>query len=308
MPLTHSPHSPALFSGARLARRPYCTDDYSAGLKVRPQAQALRHSHVQANSPGMFWRLVFDVDRPGALFAAEDANVAPPSWVAVNPTNGHAHIGYELAEPVTTTDTSRAAPIRFAAAVEHGYTLALKADRGYSGLMCKNPHSSRWHTYVYNPTPYDLPTLAEWLPGLPKTPAKGEASTGAVGRNVALFDALRMWAYRQSGQFTSLDQFNQACRYKAGELNVGGLPAKELDQTARSVSTWVWRRFDQDASNERFSKLQAHRGKLSGKARLAASEDKRASAALMAASGMSTRAIAAELGVNQSTVARWLRG
>jgi transposase-like protein len=36
--------------------------------------------------------------------------------------------------------------------------------------------------------------------------------------------------------------------------------------------------------------------------------DKRASARLMAAAGQSSREIAAELGVNQSTVVRWMRG
>lgn len=307
---THSPRSVPLFSGDRLARRPYCSDDPSlTGVRIRSQAQALAHSHIQPNSPGLCWRLVFDVDRPGALFAADDANVAPPNWIAVNPKNGHAHIGYELAEPVTTGEAGRAAPIRFAAAVERGYTLALDADRGYSGLICKNPTSSRWWTHIHNPKPYDLPELAEWLPALPKAPAKGEAPSGAVGRNVALFDALRRWAYRQPiNQAPSLEQFRSACRYKAAELNVGGLPENELDHLARSVSKWVWTRFDQEASNEKFSKLQAHRGKLSGKARLAASEDKRASARLMRSRGMTQAAIAAELQVHINTVAGWLKG
>ena len=308
MPASHSPHRLTLFSGDRLARRPYCTDDYSAGLRVRPQAQALKHSHIQANSPGLCWRLVFDIDRPGALFAAEDANVAPPNWIAVNRDNKHAHLGYELAEPVTTGEAGRAAPIRFAAAVERGYMLALDADRGYSGLMCKNPHHARWDVHTHRAEPYDLPELAEWLTELPKALAKGEAPSGAVGRNVALFDALRHWAYKQSmTQVSSLEVFYRACRHKAAELNVGGLPAAELDHLARSVSKWVWRRFDKEASNDRFSKLQAHRGKLSGKARLAASEDKRVSARLMRSGGMTQAAIAAELGAHVNTVANWLR-
>ncbi len=255
------------------------------------------------------FRLVFDVDRPGALFAADDANVAPPNWIAVNPANGHAHIGYELEQPVTTGEAGRAAPIRFAAAVERGYMLALKADWGYSGLMCKNPQHDRWDVHIHNPWAYDLPTLAEWLPALPKAAAKsedGESPIGPVGRNVALFHALRVWAYKQPiSQAHSLEQFGIACRGKAAELNTGGLPEKELDHLARSVSTWVWKKFDQEASNERFSKLQAHRGKLSGKARLAASEDKRTSARLMRSSGMSYAAIAAELEVSKGIVHKW---
>ena len=91
---------------------------------------------------------------------------------------------------------------------------------------------------------------------------------------------------------------------------------------AKSVSKWTWQKFDLAASDARFSQLQAHRSKqqayadkltaqqaatqAAAKARLQASEDKRTSARLMAAAGQSIRAIAAELGVGKSTVARWL--
>jgi len=45
----------------------------------------------------------------------------------------------------------------------------------------------------------------------------------------------------------------------------------------------------------------------SGAARLAAGEDKRASARLMRAQGMTQQAIAAALGVTQQAVSKWLR-
>lgn len=38
------------------------------------------------------------------------------------------HLGYEIAEPVTMTEMGRPAPIRFAAALEDAYRLALDAD------------------------------------------------------------------------------------------------------------------------------------------------------------------------------------
>ena len=49
-------------------------------------------------------------------------------------------------------------------------------------------------------------------------------------------------------------------------------------------------------------------GQASGKARAAASEDKRASARLMRSQGKTQAAIAAELGVHVNTVANWLKG
>ena len=88
----------------------------------------------------------------------------------------------------------------------------------------------------------------------------------------------------------------------------------------RSVEKWVWTRFDRAASDKRFSERQAARGqrnsveaqaekgRASGKARAAASENKRASAVLMRSRGMTQAAIAAELGVHVNTVANWLKG
>lgn len=306
MPASHKHALSANFGPGRLAARPYCANGMGFGLRVRPQAQALQHTHIQANSPALRWRLVFDIDRPGALFAATDASLAPASWIAVNPSNGHAHIGYELAEPITTSPEGRKAPIRYAAAIESAYKRRLGADARYVGLICKNPSHEAWDVHIHRSKAYDLPELAEWLPGPLETPKKTAEQPGPIGRNVALFDDLRYWAYRQPiGQAQNLEAFFRACLYRAAELNVGGLSENEVKHVARSVSKWVWRRFDKEASDERFSKLQAHRGQLSGKARLAASEDKRASARLMRSGGMSYAAIAAELDVSKGIVHKW---
>ncbi|MRX07161.1 helix-turn-helix domain-containing protein [Pseudoduganella sp. FT25W] len=84
------------------------------------------------------------------------------------------------------------------------------------------------------------------------------------------------------------------------------LGVSEIRGLARSVSRYVWRRFTPSG----FRQVQAERGRLGGKAsgaaRLVANEDKRSSAVLMAARGMSVRAIAKELDVGKSTVARWV--
>jgi hypothetical protein len=83
------------------------------------------------------------------------------------------------------------------------------------------------------------------------------------------------------------------------------LMGNEVWHICKSVAKWTWRRFDIEASDRRFRELQAARGRASGEARLAGSEDKRASARLMRAQGMSLRAIAEALGVPKSTVGDW---
>ena len=45
----------------RLPRRPYCTDDLSSGLLIRPQATALAYRHIQHNPPPHVSCIVFDV-------------------------------------------------------------------------------------------------------------------------------------------------------------------------------------------------------------------------------------------------------
>jgi DNA invertase Pin-like site-specific DNA recombinase len=80
------------------------------------------------------------------------------------------------------------------------------------------------------------------------------------------------------------------------------LDHREVWHIGRSVGKWTWKHI----TAQGFSAWQAKAAGRSAKVRRDASEDKRASARLMAAAGRTQREIAAELDVNQSTVARWL--
>jgi hypothetical protein len=282
----------SLFSSDRLARRPYCADDLEYGLRIRSQSHALKHSHIQANSPALKWRLVFDIDRPAAVFAAEDANVATPNWIAENPRTGHVHACYEIETAIVTSTAGRAGPLRFAAAVEHAYMTALKADQGYVGLE-----------------PYNLVELSEWV-DLPARLSKKAASESPLGRNVSVFDSLRGWAYRNIRKYSALAEWQFACRMQAASFNcfTTALPAGEVDHIAKSVAKWVWGQFDVAASDARFSALQSHRGAIggasSGKVRSVKTGERSLEVAAMAALGMTQKAIAIALDVSIDTVKR----
>jgi len=84
------------------------------------------------------------------------------------------------------------------------------------------------------------------------------------------------------------------------------LDVQECHHIAKSVARWTWSHFDIEASDKRFSQLQARRGSEGGKKASAAYEDKRASARLMLDQGMNKAAIARELGVHRNTVNNWL--
>jgi hypothetical protein len=306
-----------LFGSAdRLPRRPYCSDDLSEGLRIRSLAQALSKPYIQVNPPHLRVWSIFDVDRQAAALAWEDAGLPPPTWAAINKENGHAHLVWGLRAPVLVDGMgARDAPVRYLCAIESCMRERLQADPGYSGLITKNPAHPLWRVLRGPRLGYELSELAEYLPDLDKhRPRPGvKPERVGLGRNVTLFDELRVWAYRSirrywGGGLEGWNAWLSACNSRAlvlnAELFAGRLlHEREVWHIAKSVAKWTWRQFRPD----KFSAIQAARGRLGGVAKGAANEDKRASARLMRAQGMSLRAIAAELGVPKSTVGDWCR-
>lgn len=304
----------------RLPAKPYCTDDLHRGLRIRSVKHAVRAKYIQANPPWLRAWLIFDVDRPGGAFAWDDALLPEPSWTATNPENGHAHISWGLDVPVLLGAHDRQAPMRLLVAIESAMAVKLEADLNYSGLITKNPSHAYW-IVLWGLGVYDLALLAEYLDldkYTPKRATTRELESTGLGRNVSTFDHLRYLAYREvrgwrkaGGKGAYVQWLNylyhQALDYTHAE-HPTPLDHREVHWIAKSVSHWTWTKFDVHASDRRFSAKQAARGRKSGESRRNAAEDKRASARLMRKKGMSTRAIADELGINQSTVVRWLKG
>lgn len=257
-----------LFSSMPFPARPLCSDDLSNGLWRAKLDDALKLPYIQANPQRLIWVLLFDVDRPLATLSWEDSNLPPPTWTTMNPDNGHAHLAYALSAPVAKSDAARLKPLRLLARVQHAMTTILEADRGYIGLITKTPNHGRWITNVWRSTPYELDELRDWLPDdlpLPKTIKKTELL--GYGRNVSLFDSLRKWSYRHFRDYKNYRKWISACLDHANHINTftTPLPLNEIKSIAKSVANWTWRNFDVAESDARFSKLQAHRGRLGGR-------------------------------------------
>lgn len=257
----------------RLPAKPYCTDDLSWGLQIRPSKTAIRRSYIQANPPWCVSWMIFDVDREGAALAWEDARLPTPAWVTVNRENGHAHIAYGLNAPVLTGEAARRHPIRYLAGIQSAFRAKLEADPGYSGLITKNPANDAAWRVLWGPARMrTLGELAEWV-DLPRHLPKKRAPLEGVGlgRNCALFDDLRQLAYREIRHYRrEVRNFVtwQTHIYGLGMTRNGDfshpLDHREVYHLARSVSKWVWGRFDIAASDERFSQRQAARGYRGG--------------------------------------------
>ena len=118
-----------LFDASRWPRRPYCTDDLAAGLRIRSLKQALTKPYIQANPPHLRVWSIYDIDRPGGGLAWEAANLPPPAWSSVNRENAHAHLVYGITAPVLVDGLGvRDAPLRYLCAVEPDYFGKLSDD------------------------------------------------------------------------------------------------------------------------------------------------------------------------------------
>lgn len=304
-----------------LPKHPYCSDDKTARF-IRNRDHAVRYLYIQHNAPASVKCLIFDIDKPGAALVWDAVGLPPPTWSATDPESGSGHLCYALKTPVVRTEAARVRPLRYLAAVESAYCQRLGADHQYTGLITKNPLHPYWRVWCpANDVVYDLDDLAEYvdLRNAAKRVPHCEPHPGTLWRNVTVFDQLRDWAYRATREYwapNGYDRWKHAVWSRAQTLNQfpcppGPLPENELSAIAKSVAKWCWR-YLTPTGWARFVDLthtpevQARRGKRSGQVRRQASEQKRASARLMAAQGKGTRAIAVELGVSQSTIVRWL--
>ena len=251
---------------SRWPRKPYCSDDKTAS-SIRTLQHALKRPYIQANPPHMRIWSIYDVDRPGAALAWDDANLPPPAWAAVDRQSTRGHLVWGLSVPVLVDSPDmRQRPMRFLCALEEGFRVRLQADQGYSGLMTKNPGHELWRVLRGPRLAYELGELAEWI-DLPKFLPKRKPEEIGLGRNVNLFESLRQYAYKHirhyKGDVRNFVLWQAHLNAKALERNgdlLTPLAGNEVWHIAKSVSKWTWNRFDLEASDARFSKLQAFRG------------------------------------------------
>lgn len=260
-----------------LPKWPYCTDWPADGLRQLPRDTAIAHRNIQvAHRHTIIWQF-FDIDHADAGTAWEDANLPAPNVIIQNPLNRHAHVGYRLRIPVAKHDAARRQPLEYLADVERGMARRLRADRGYTGLIAKNPLHPHWQTRWLAPGPYDLEQLAADLTADDKRRLPLIHEMG-VGRNCTLFDTVRHEGYRLCRQFKSNDMPYRLLAREifavAADINEQfpvPLHDKEVMATCRSIAKWSWQNF----TDEKFSAIQSERGILSGRARKAEAEQRR---------------------------------
>ena len=294
----------------RLPARPYCSNNLSSeGLYRLSTEEALKNLLIQANTLNRHVCLCFDVDREGAAIDWRDRNLPPPNLSVKNPENGHAHLIYLLAAPVPVSEVARIKPIQFMSAIQEGIRRALEADRGYAGLIVKNPIHPHWITKEWDGRPYELSELADWitLPS-PSEMRKRSKNTdyAGLGRNCTVFEIVRKQSYslvRDYWKPAGEKAFENGVLDLVLDSNtrdIGNpLSHKECRIIARSIARWTWRTF----TPKGFRDIQSGRGKRTGLARRI---ELLPQVVEMRRQGKSVDAIAKQTGVSVSTVKRWI--
>ena len=156
--------------------------------------------------------------------------------------------------------------MKYLAAIESAMTEKLQADRGFAGLLTKNPLHGHWQTEIWTEHEYTLDELADYL-DLKGHPRKGIESSG-LGRNCELFDSVRQWSYKAIREFWAPNYkryWNSAVYAHVEALNTQfkvPLPVSEVKAIAKSIANWTYREFTPQA----FRASQAKKGAKGGKA------------------------------------------
>lgn len=240
---------PATFEQLWLPQRPLASDDLNAGVYRVSRSKALRLRYIETNPRALSNLLVVDVDHPDAVLRALWNR---PEWlpnaVVENPVNGHAHAVWALREPVTRTEYAHRKPLAYAAAITEGLRRSVDGDVGYSGLLTKNPGHADWAPYWVTDRLYSLHELAGHLEAEEFMPTKSWArkrrqSPMGLGRNCALFETARTWAYREIRKhWGNSEGLHAAISAEVCQRNADysePLPDSEAQAIAESIHRWI---------------------------------------------------------------------
>lgn len=287
-----------------LPPRPYCSDELKSGLRIRPRTVALQKKYIQLNPPHQKVFLTFDLDYRTWAYVAEDAGIPQPIWCVGNAKNGHAHLIYALRSPVYTTSAAHLKPLQMLAAIETAMRRKLRADPMYSGLISKNPWSSDWVVEQTGNLLYTLDYLSNWVDLTMKALRQTRENIIGLGRNCAVFENVRVWAYREirshwGSRKEHYTGWVNAVKYRCQEENANfsePLDGKELGSIAKSIARWVWKHM----KPESFSEWQRSNVNLRW-----SRESKKDEGIALLRSGMTVREVSDILEVPVSTCYRW---
>ena len=249
------------------------------GPKYRmPRERALEKAYIESNPLCMQSLIITDHDGGRADEIVGLAGLPAPSYIPLNSHTKSGHIVFALDQPVCLTDAARRAPVNLLARIEQGLNDVLGGDVSFAGRFTKNP-LHRDHLTLWGPATavYSLNNLANPLRKLGALPRRAKSQreqrdllqNSTTGRNCALFDLERKWAYTRVRDYKDPGEWDEVALAYAWDRNevvigpaftAGPLGWTETVTLSRSVSRWTWRHIARTYSEE-----QARRGSRGGK-------------------------------------------
>ena len=252
--------------------RPYATCNFADGLKRHDWKTAEHMRLVQINPPHIIRWLVFDCDHTD-IDKWKMAGLPEPSFITVNPVNGHHHVAYQLRNPVYRAGVARQKPMQFEKHVRERMRVALDADPGYVGLVTKNPLHPDWIVIRSDQMPaYSLAELnifhnnngdqSRSHAALRNTVLPDLEKIQIGQRNHALFTYVRVWAYERGDGHTSILEYARKSNLRFSNP----LGENEVRAIALSISRFCEKNRNSVAHHS-FRSKQAARGRLGGRPR-----------------------------------------
>jgi hypothetical protein len=253
-----------------LPPKPYCAE-FLGSLKIRPKEIAVKDPYIQPNPITRAYWMVFDIDTGLSRYWPDVPHVPTPNIEAINPENNHRHLFYMIDPAVYTLRQSRRKPLELAADVDKGLTKVLEADPGYGKLISKNPLSPQWLVWLWHSKAWGLTELLDYIPDDIKTWKPRRKEIIGLGRNCAVFDLSRGFAYSEWRRLKFDDParlLDAVFDYSMNINNSFSIPMmdREVHCIARSISRWTSRhmtaqgRWDWGERNRRRS-LTVRQGK-----------------------------------------------
>lgn len=234
-----------------LPKTSLCADNYKFGSHIRNKAHAIRHQHIELNSPFKCNFISLDIDYPVApdlCFIWESNNLPEPTFAVINPANNHAHLIFQLEKPIYTNNEKQLAYFQDVKLILKDI---YKADKNFTESLTKNPLHPDWKTIESGIT-YTLEDLKAYAPKR-STKTAGiiqlnkykrrtiNYNNADLGHRCQLFETSRIIAYNEVRNFTSHEDFFTYMIGVCTDQNPSDLKYSDILSTAKSISRYTWK-------------------------------------------------------------------
>lgn len=258
---------PNLFNN--IPSKPYCANDFAEGVKIRAKAKAIKHRHIQLNTPQVIRYLTFDCDTRLCYRKLIDTGLQPIVVVLNRNNQDKFHATIELSKPVLKFRGASLKPIQYLADIHTALTVLLHADIHYNGLLTKNPYCpefviEKWYQDYNEPIKtYTLGELNEIVKDV-KTPYRKPTMQQAyIGRNCDTFHFVRELAYqykRDNGNSGLLEFCLHECTEYTNRTHSTPLHHSELLTISKSIAYWTEHHYTGTNGLSKFTVEQNRKG------------------------------------------------